>query len=154
MFGLLFPFFGKYAADHFKAAVERTKLQAACAALIGGALFFTALFFCLAVFFCLWTVMSPIIAAFIIAAIWLLIAIIGFLCLKISIDRRRARRRAQGLMTEEQKKLLANTALAAAPGLLGLGLKSFKNIGLLAALAVGTAAACGILQSKASEDDN
>jgi len=146
MFSLLFPFFGNYAADHIKSAVNRAKLQAVCLGLAGGALFFAVLFICLAIFSGLSALVSPMIAAALIALVWLVIAIISVLCLKIRLDRHHRAREAESIVNDEQKKLLANTALAAAPGLIGLiGPKSLKKLGLIAVLATGAVAAYGVM---------
>lgn len=143
MLSLLFPLFGKYAADSLKSAVEKTKFQALCGALIGGALLFAVFFICLTVFFLLWEHMSPVKAAAILALIWLLIAFVSLLAMKISMDRRRRER--QKLLGAENAKLFAGTALSLAPGVLALGGKSLKRLGLLAVVATGALAAYGAL---------
>lgn len=146
MFSLLFPFFGKFAAGNIKALVKKTKMQVVCSAFIGAALFFAVLFICLMLFFYLWSFMSPVKAAAILALVWLLIAFIGLICMKISLERQKKAQQAQA--DNEQKKLLASTAIAAVPGLLAIGAKSYKRMGLLAVLATGAVAAYGLLHGK------
>ncbi|WP_150213538.1 hypothetical protein [Candidatus Tokpelaia sp.] len=151
MLNLLFPFFGKFAADNVKAFVKKTKMQAVCWAGIAAALFFAAFFACVMLFFYIQSVMSPIKAAAVLMLIWLLIAFIGVICLKISLDRQK--RKQQAFLAPEQKRLLAGTAMAAAPALLAMGVRSYKKIGRLAVLATGAAAVYSLWRGKGAQSD-
>lgn len=150
MLGFLFPFLGSIAGGtvgaNIKAVVKKTKLQALCSAFIGAALFFAALFICQMLFFCLWSVMSPIKAAAIMALVWLLIAFIGVIVMKISLERQK--KAEQKLADKEQKRLLAGSAIAAVPGLLALGAKSYKSAAALTALTAGAVAVYGLFSGK------
>lgn len=149
MLSLLFPFLGKFTADtaeNVRAFVRQTRYRALCWLLIGAALFFAALFACLALFFYLASVMTQLKAAVLLALVWLLAAFIGALCLKIGRKRQQSRRSA--LVSPEQKKLLTGTALAAAPALLTMGLRPFRKIGMFAVLATGAAAAYSLLRGR------
>jgi len=146
---LLSVFFGKFMVDNFRDTVQRTKRQAVCGAVIGFGLLYTLFFGCIAVFCWLQPLTSSVIAAVIIAVLWLIAALVGALCMKISSEKREKNR--SFALSDEQKKLVTNSALAAAPALLAMGKKSYKKIGLLAVLAGGAYVAYSLLRSDDAE---
>lgn len=117
MLRLLAPLLGGIASGSVKTAVKRTRDQAISYALVGLALFMALLFLCVIAFIAMTWIMSPIWSAAIIFAFWIIVALLAFLIGRsISAKRQKIYEKQ---MQEERSNLMAASAVAAIPALLG-----------------------------------
>lgn len=116
MLRLIAPLLGGLANGSMKTAVKSTRDQAICYFLIGLSLFFAVAFLCGIAFIALNWVVSPIWAATIIFAFWLVVALcVFFVGRTISAKRRKI---YEEQMNEERANLVAASLVAAIPAIL------------------------------------